>query len=123
MMNLGVGLALLATQVTGAQLPNPSIFGRPTSEAVKLLVDKRAGDAEPFVVWSDVRCGRYFAASAFYRPSVTPAVVKAAITKAYGTETVSPSGKSQDTFGLWRVESQGFSIQMTVEGDGSTSEG
>jgi hypothetical protein len=123
MTNIGIGLALLAAQVTGVQLPDPAIFGKPTSEAVKLLVDKNPGDAEPFVVWSDVSCGRYFAASAFYRPSVSPAVVKAAIAKVYGKERIPPSGKTDERFGMWRVESQGFSVQMAVEGKGSTNEG
>jgi hypothetical protein len=116
-LSVFLGVVLAAAQPTGVQLPNPAVFGKETTEPVKLLVDKTPGDVEPYVIWSDVRCGRYFAASAFYRQPATAAAVKAAIIRAYGSESLLPSGKIDPTFGLWRVERERFAIQMAVEDD------
>jgi hypothetical protein len=81
-----VSLVVLAraTAEGGIQLLNTDVLGMPTSTAVKLLVEKGAEDAEPYVVWTDVACGEYTAASAFYRKPVTFAQARAALNKLYG---------------------------------------
>ena len=103
---LGIGV-LAAAQVAGVQLTDPSVFGKSTSESVHLLVDKQAGDAEPFAVYTDIRCGLYAGMTVHYRPEVTEAAVKAALTTRYGAELLwrgSPMGQ-------WRTDQ--FSITMS----------
>lgn len=91
----------------GIQLFNTQVFGRPTSEAVKLLVDKAPGDAEPFVIWTDVECGEYFAASVFYRTPVAFEELRAALNRQYAPfELAGPSSKDvpwSTTMAMWRV--------------------
>jgi hypothetical protein len=110
-MALFLSIALFVLAAPGGpalQLPNPGIFGTPTTQPVKLLVDNQPGDIEPFVVWSDIRCGRYFAMSAFYRKPVTLADARAAVNRIYGAfETAHSSAPVL----LWRVEPEKFVIQ------------
>jgi hypothetical protein len=106
--------AATIAQVTSVQLPNPEIFGKSTGDAVTLLLEKKPGEAEPYVVWSDVRCGRYFAASAFYWPPVTKDIVRATVRTVYGNEWV-PPGQATPMDGLWRLEDRRFSIQIAEE--------
>jgi hypothetical protein len=104
----------------GPQLPNADIFGRPTSEPIRLLRDRQAGEAEPMTIQIDPRCGRYAAMNALYPPEVSEAAVKMAVSALYGSEMVTASGKPS---GMWRVESQRFSVMVTVEGKGTANEG
>ena len=61
---------------------------------------KQANDAEPYVVWTDVSCGQYVAASAFYRKPVTIDSARAALNRVY-----SRFEKPQSpTMSLWRVD-------------------
>lgn len=98
-----VGLVAVApaTQGNGVQLFNAEVLGQPTSSAVRLLVAKDTGDAEPFVVWADVACGEYIAASAFYRKPVTFDLLRSAVNKVYGSFEM-PLFKGP-TMALWRV--------------------
>jgi len=60
---------LILGQMAGAkhvQLLNPEFFGQPTSTAIKLLYDKKPDEIEPYMVTTDIKCGEYCAASAFY---------------------------------------------------------
>jgi hypothetical protein len=102
------------------QLPNADIFGRPTSEPVRLLRDKQAGEAEPMTIQVDPRCGRYAAMNALYPPEVSEAAVRTAVSALYGSEKLTASGKPS---GFWRVESQRFSVLVKVEGKGTANEG
>ena len=104
-----------SAQAAGVQLPNVAIFGRPTSEPIQLLREKERGDAEPMVVWTDIRCGRYSGMTAHYRPEVSEAAVKTAISKLYGDQKAGANGKP---VGWWRIESQRFSIMVGVEREG-----
>ena len=58
-------------QANDVQLFNPDLFGQPTSAAVKLLLDKKSNEIEPYLVKTDIKCGKYYAASIFYRGKVT----------------------------------------------------
>jgi hypothetical protein len=104
-----------SAQTAGVQLPNVAIFGRPTSEPIQLLREKEQGDAEPLVVWTDIRCGRYSGMTAHYRPEVSEAAVKTAISKLYGDQKLGANGKP---VGWWRIESQQFSIMVGMEREG-----
>lgn len=104
---LWIGI-LAGAQVAGVQLTDPSVFGRRTIESVRLLLDSKEGDAEPFAVYTDIRCGRYLGMTVHYRPEATEAAVKAALTGRHGAELLSSSGQPM---GQWRVKDQ-FVITM-----------
>ncbi len=109
----------------------------PTAKPVKLFRDKEAGDAEPYVVWTDVACGEYDAASVFYRHPVTFQHVRDALNKLYGAfETPNPSSadraqvpfsKDPPMMALWRIvdpritseERAILTIQLTTDEDES----
>lgn len=111
-----VDAAASAPRGARPQLLNPAVFGQPTSEPVRLLRDKAAGEAEPLTIRIDPRCGRYTAMDALYPPEVSEATAREAIGSLYGAERLTPDGKPS---GIWRIESQGFSIMVTVEREGS----
>jgi hypothetical protein len=122
--------AVRPTEAGGVQLFNTEVLGVQTSKAVRLLVDPAVGDAEPYVVWSDIACGAYYAASVFYRKPVTFDQVRVALNGRYASfETSSPELKARPfsaSMGLWRVidpqgtpsERQGFAIQLSVDEEG-----
>ena len=116
---------------SGIQLLNTEVLGKPTSEPVKLLMDKIPGDGEPFVIWTDVECGEYYAASVFYRKPVLFEQVRASLNRRFGAfEVASPSSKKvpfSKTMALWRVtdpaivspERPALSIQLANDEDDS----
>jgi hypothetical protein len=108
-------LVLCSTvQARDVQLLNPEFFGQPTSMAVKILYDKKPDEIEPYMVMTDIKCGKYHAASVFYRGKVTFAEVRASLNKLYGSyEDVSLLKES--LLAMWRVEDKRFSIQLVQE--------
>src|SRR5271169_6954560 len=90
MMRIAIPVAVLLLGVTNSragdvQVFNTDVLGQPTSQPLRLLVDRKSGDSEPFVIWTDGNCGRYIAASAFYRKPVVVSEVVATLEKMYGT--------------------------------------
>ena len=86
---------------TGLQLFNVQVLGQPTSGSVTLLLSKQANDAEPYVVWTDIACGQYVAASAFYRRPVTFDSARAALNRVYAR--FEQPGSSESPIRGWRV--------------------
>jgi len=85
------------------QLFNPDFLGQPTTNAIKLLLDKKADEIEPYMVTTDIKCGKYIAASAFYPKKVTFAQARASLDKIYASyENLSLYKESMQA--LWRVE-------------------
>ena len=105
-MTIGMILLAATASASGVQLFNIDVLGKPTSEPVKLLADRVAGDAEPFVVWTDVSCGEYVAASVFYREPVTLHAVRTAVNKTYGAFEM-PASKAPVAV-LWRITEPGM---------------
>jgi hypothetical protein len=98
-----------APAVSGVQLPNDAILGRPTSGPILLLREKLPGDAEPVFVLTDVRCGRYSGMTARYPRDVSEVAVKKAVGALYGDEKMR---------NVWRVEPQQFSVMVGIEREG-----
>ena len=98
------------------QLFNADIFGTATSAPVRLLLDKTdKAEVEPYVIWTDIRCGRYIGASAFYRKPVTAQDLRDALNEQYPGSALDKKKNSDLT--LWRVESRGFAIQLVDKGE------
>jgi hypothetical protein len=119
-----------STNAGGVQLFNTEVLGQPTSQAVTLLAGPAEGDAEPYVVSSDIACGSYYAASVYYRTPVTFQLLRSALNRRYAAfETPSPEQETlslSPDMGLWRVidpdgtraERRGFAIQLSTDDEG-----
>lgn len=106
-----------AAQAKDVQLFNPDVFGQPTSIAVKLLIDKKTDEVEPYMVTTDIKCGKYSAASIFYRGKVTFDDIRTTINKSFknyeNLSLLKPPVQA-----IWRVKDQRFSISLAEEAEG-----
>jgi len=106
-----------AVEARDVQLLNPDFFGQSASAPVKLLLDKKADEVEPYMVTADVKCGRYHAASVFYRKRLTFAEVRTSWNKQYGKyESLTLFEESRRA--NWRVEDKRFIISLYGEEEG-----
>jgi len=101
-------------QAKDVQLFNPDIFGQPTSTAVKLLIDKKSDEVEPYMVTTDIKCGKYSAASIFYRGKLTFDDIRTTINKSFknyeNLSLLKPPVQA-----IWRVKDQRFGISLSEE--------
>jgi hypothetical protein len=72
-------------QANDVQLFNPDLFDQPTSVAIKLLFDKKPNEIESYMKKTDIKCGKYYAATVFYRGEVTFSVLRASLNKLYNS--------------------------------------
>lgn len=102
-------------QAKDIQLLNPDFFGQPTSNSIKLLYDKKADEIQPYMVTTDIKCGKYFAASVYYsKKRVSFAEVRESLNKLYkGYENLALLKESK--IAMWRVDNMGFTIQLSQE--------
>jgi len=104
-------------QARDVQLFNTDIFGQPTSTTVKLLIDKQPQEIEPYMVSTDIKCGKYYAASVFYRGKVTFEEIRTSINKVYKNYE-KLSVLKEPVQALWRVNDKQFSISIHQEAEG-----
>ena len=108
-------LALTSTaQAKDVQLFNPDIFGQPTSNTIKLLIDKKADEIEPYMVTTDIKCGKYHAASVFYRGKISFDEIRNSLNKSYKNYENLKLLK-ESTFAVWRVVDKRFAIQLSQQ--------
>jgi hypothetical protein len=108
---------LLLTSIAEAkdvQLFNPEIFGQPTANAIKLLNDKKPDEIEPYMVTTDIKCGKYHAASVFYRGKVSFSEIRGSLNKIYKNHENLKLLK-ESTFAVWRNMDKRFAIQLSKE--------
>jgi hypothetical protein len=104
-------------QAKDIQPLNPDFFGQPTSKAVKFLYDKKSDEIEPYLIKTDIRIGKYYAASVYYSTSeITFAEVRKSINKLYGSYEKADL-LIKNKMAIWRVTNKEFSIQLTREQD------
>ena len=87
---------------TSLQLFNVHVLGESTSRSVSLLLDKQPNDVEPSVIWTDVACGQYVAASAFYGKPVTFDLARTALNQVYAR--FEQPWSSESVIRVWRVD-------------------
>jgi hypothetical protein len=109
-------ISCASSQAKDIQLFNPDLFGQPTSNAVKLLYDKKSDESEPSNITTDIRCGKYYAASVFYASYVTFSDARESLNKLYKNHE-NLKLLQENKIAVWRVENKGFSIQLTREED------
>jgi hypothetical protein len=101
-------------QAKNVQLFNPEIFGQPTSNAIKLLNDKKPDEIEPYMVTTDIKCGKYHAASVFYRGKVSFDEIRGSLNKIY-KDYENMKLLKEPTFAVWRNVDKRFAIQLSQE--------
>ncbi len=107
----GLIVISVSTWAMDVQLLDPEALGQPTSQAVKLLFDKKPDDAEPYVVSIDVEHGHYAGASVRYRQTVPMSEVRAALMRRYAKWVRPTSGEPF----LWRVMAADGSVQFVIQ--------
>jgi hypothetical protein len=114
---LGILISYGSLQAKDIQLLNPDFFGQPTSKAVKFLYDKKSDEIEPYLIKTDIKIGKYYAASVYYSNSeITFAEVRKSINKLYGSYEIADLLR-KNKIAMWRVTNNGFSIQLTRKQD------
>ena len=103
-------------QAKDIQLFNPDCFAQRTSNAIKLLYDKKVDEREPDSVTADIKCGIYYAASVSYSKDIAFADARESLNKLYKNYEIRSLLK-KNRIAVWRVENEGFSIQLTREKD------
>ncbi len=104
-------------QANDVQLFNPDIFGQPTSVAIKPLLDKTSNEIEPYMVKTDIKCGKYYAATIYYRGKVTFGDIRTSLNKIYKNYENMKLLK-EPVQASWRVEDKRFSIYLAQEAEG-----
>lgn len=115
-MVLAIFISCSIAQAKDIQLFDPSFFGQPTSSSIKLLFDKKADELEPYMVMTDIKCGKYNAASAFYSNKVTFKQARESLNKLYKNyENLKLYKESAQA--LWRVTDKQFAVHLVQEED------
>jgi hypothetical protein len=115
-VTLAIIISCSTVQAKDIQLLNPDFFGQPTSNAIKLLYDKKSDEGEPYNVTADIKCGIYYAASVFYSNNTTFNEARESLSKLYKSYEIL-SLLQKNKIAVWRVENRGFSVQLTQEED------
>lgn len=97
------------------QLFNTEVLGQPTKDSVKLLVDKKGDEIEPYMVSTDIKCGKYYAASVYYPKKVSFEEAKASVNKQFKKyENISASQRNEN-LANWRITDKQFAINIIKE--------
>ena len=97
------------------QLFNTEVLGQSTKDGVKLLVDKKADEIEPYVIKTDIKCGIYYAASVYYPEKVTFEEARASINKQFNKYENLSAWKRNENHANWRITDKRFSINIFKE--------
>jgi len=112
-----ITLSVSVAQAKDIQLFNPNFFGQPTSSSIKLLYDKKGDEIEPYMVKTDIKCGKYTAATAVYSKKVSFDEAYQSLNKLYKNyETASLFKASSQAF--WRVTDKRFAVSLIKEDEG-----
>jgi len=98
------------------RLLNTKIFGHSADDAVVLLQPNDGSKVDPEYVLTDIKGGRYYAATVCYPPTLTVDDVRTSINEVYGKyelrDLVTPEG------GVWRNVDDKFAIGLNKDADG-----
>ncbi len=114
---LAILLLASAAQARDIQMFNPDVFGQPTSTAIKPLIDKKSDEIEPYMVTIDIKCGKYYAASIFYRGKIAFADIRTSLNSMYNKYEDIALLK-EPVQAIWRVEDKRFAISLFQEDEG-----
>ncbi len=119
-MRLTIALLLIAcaAQAQGLRHFNATgVFGKSVDDSVVLLLPANTAAIQPLTIMTDVKDGKYHAATVTFSKTVTLAQARASLNALYpGTEK--SSFADDPNMGLWRVETYRFAIQVTHDDQG-----
>lgn len=119
-MRIAIALFLIvgAAQAEGLRHFNATgVFGKSVDDAVILLLPGDAAAIQPLTIMTDVKDGKYYAATVTFPETVTLAQARASLNALYpGTEK--SSFADDPNMGLWRVEQHRFAIQVSHDKTG-----
>jgi hypothetical protein len=97
------------------QLFNTEVLGQSTKDSVKLLVDKKGDEIEPYMISTDIKCGKYYAASVYYPQKASFEEAKASVNKQFKKyENISASQRNEN-LANWRITDKRFAINIFKE--------
>ncbi len=94
------------------RLLNTEIFGHSADDAVVLLQPNDGSKVDPEYVLTDIKGGRYYAATVCYPPTLTVDDVRMSINEVYGKYEL------RDLDGVWRNADDKFAIGLNKDTDG-----
>ena len=95
---------------------DPGIFGKSANEPVTLLTPGKPEALHPFTIMTDIKEGRYFAATVSYPKKVTLDEARDALNQRYKNYEKA-SFATNALMGLWRNEDDRHAIQLTENDD------
>ena len=107
-------LACSAVHAKDVQLFNPNIFGQTTSNAVKILQDKRFDETEPGNVILDIKNNKFVGATVLYLKPATFAEVRDSLNRLYKNSENMLLFK-EGVSAAWSVEDKKFVIQLSQD--------
>lgn len=90
---------------------NPEVLGKPIGSCVSLFLEGANG-IEPTLVQTDIKKGKFYAATVKYSTKATLAEAREALNKLY-SKWQSPNFSKEPTMGLWRNDEKKIAIQLT----------
>jgi len=94
------------------RLLNTKIFGHSADDAVVLLQPNDGSKVDPEYVLTDIKGGRYYAATVAYPTTLIVDAVRASINEVYGKYEL------RDLDGVWRNTDEQFTIGLNTDADG-----
>jgi len=94
------------------RLLNTKIFGHSADDAVVLLQPNDGSKVDPEYVLTDIKDGRYYAATVCYPPTLTVDDVRRSVNEVYGKYEL------RDLDGVWRDADEKFTIALNKDVDG-----
>jgi hypothetical protein len=107
-------LACSAAYAKDVQLFNPNIFGQTTSNAVRILQDKRFDEIEPGNIILDIKNNKFVGATVLYSKPTTFAEVRDSLNRLYKNSENMLLFKEGVT-ASWSIEDKKFVIQLSQE--------
>ena len=105
-------LNVLAVQAKELRHFNPAIFGKSVDNPIKLLLHGKSNSVEHTGILTDIKGGKFYAATITYPESVSFEEARSSLNKLY-KKYEKDSFSENPNMGLWRDEDKKFAIQLT----------
>ena len=109
-------LASLTLKGADIRYFNPGIFGKSANDPVRLLLPGKPEALHPFTIMTDIKEGKYFAATVSYPKKITLDEARDALNQRYKNYERA-SFATNALMGLWRTEADRYAIQLTENED------
>jgi hypothetical protein len=94
------------------------VFGKSVDESVILLLPSDRAAIQPLTIMTDVKDGKYYAATVTFPETVTLSQARASLNELY-QESEKSEFADDPEIGLWRIEKHRFAIQLSRDEKGT----